>query len=182
MPIFLILSFWMNDMIYLEMLTCEHMCSVAQSCPILCDPMDCSPPGSSVRRILLARILEWIAIFSSKESSWPRDPTSISCIPCIGRWINLYSWNKYDLLIIYSYNSSLNYVGVKTANPLHSQKASYSFIVSFPHPQFYNHRLDQPWSCSAVLIGKNQYIIGLCRSNPCNSRVTCIFLLIHCYI
>ena len=35
---------------------------VAQSCPTLCDPMDCSPPGSSVHGILQARILEWVAI------------------------------------------------------------------------------------------------------------------------
>ena len=35
---------------------------VAQSCPTLCDPMDCSPPGSSVHRILQARILEWVVI------------------------------------------------------------------------------------------------------------------------
>ena len=40
----------------------EHACSVAQSCPTLCDPMDFSPPGSSVHRIILARILEWVAI------------------------------------------------------------------------------------------------------------------------
>ena len=38
---------------------------VAQSCPTLCDPMDCSPPGSSVHGILQARILEWIAILFS---------------------------------------------------------------------------------------------------------------------
>ena len=36
--------------------------SVTQSCPTLCDPMDCSPPGSSVNGILQARILEWVAI------------------------------------------------------------------------------------------------------------------------
>ena len=39
-----------------------HTCSGAQSCPILCDPMDCSPPGSSVHGILQARILEWAAM------------------------------------------------------------------------------------------------------------------------
>ena len=42
------------------------MCVCAQSCPTLCDSMDCSPPGSSVHGILQARILEWVAIsFSS---------------------------------------------------------------------------------------------------------------------
>ena len=40
---------------------------VAQSCLTLCDPVDCSPPGSSVRGILQARILEWVAIPFSKD-------------------------------------------------------------------------------------------------------------------
>ena len=44
-----------------------------QSCPTLCDPMDCSPPGSSVHEILQLRILEWVAIFSSRGSSRTRD-------------------------------------------------------------------------------------------------------------
>ena len=39
--------------------------ALLQSCPTLCDPMDCSPPGSSVPGILQARILEWVAISSS---------------------------------------------------------------------------------------------------------------------
>ena len=38
-----------------------YACSVAKSCPTLCDPMDCSPPGSFVHRIFQARILEWVA-------------------------------------------------------------------------------------------------------------------------
>ena len=42
---------------------------VAQSCPTLCNPMDCSPPGSSVCGILQARIQEWVAIPFSRESS-----------------------------------------------------------------------------------------------------------------
>ena len=40
----------------------HHVCEVAQSCPTLCDPMDCSPPGSSVHGILQARIVEWVVI------------------------------------------------------------------------------------------------------------------------
>ena len=48
------------------------MCSVAQSCPTLCDLMDCSPPGSSVHGILQARILEWVATPSFRGSSQPR--------------------------------------------------------------------------------------------------------------
>ena len=49
---------------------------VTQSCPTLCDPMDCSLPGFSVHGILQARILEWIAIPSSRGSSQPRDHIS----------------------------------------------------------------------------------------------------------
>ena len=51
-----------------------------QLCPTPCDPMECSPPGSSVHGILQARVLEWVAMPSSRESSRPRDPTCISCI------------------------------------------------------------------------------------------------------
>ena len=46
---------------------------VAQSCPNLCDPMDCSPPVSSVHGILQARVLEWVAVSFSRGSSQPRD-------------------------------------------------------------------------------------------------------------
>ena len=46
-----------------------------QSCLTLCDPLDCSPPGSSVHGILQARILEWVAMPSSRGSSWPKNQT-----------------------------------------------------------------------------------------------------------
>ena len=51
-----------------------------QSCLTLCDPMDCSPPGSSIHGILQARILEWVAMPFSRGSSWPRDQTQVFCI------------------------------------------------------------------------------------------------------
>ena len=51
-----------------------------QSCPTLCNSMDCSPPGSSVHGILQARVLEWVAMPSSRESSQPRDRTRVSWI------------------------------------------------------------------------------------------------------
>ena len=57
----------------------------AQSCPTLCDPMDYSPPGSSIRVIFHARILEWVAISSSRGSSPPTDRTQVTCVSCIGR-------------------------------------------------------------------------------------------------
>ena len=49
--------------------------------------MDCSLPDSSAHGILQARILEWVAVLSSRGSSWPRDQIYISCISCIGRWV-----------------------------------------------------------------------------------------------
>ena len=59
-------------------------CLVAEWCPTLCDPVDCSPPGSSVPGISQARILQWVAISFSSRYSWPREQT---CISCTGRWI-----------------------------------------------------------------------------------------------
>ena len=53
---------------------------LTQSCLTLCDTMDCSPPGCSIHEILQARILEWVAMPSSRGSSWPRDCTHISCL------------------------------------------------------------------------------------------------------
>ena len=57
----------------------------AQLCPTLCHPVDCSLPGSSVHGIVQERILERVAIFFSRVSSWLRDQTCVSCFSCIGR-------------------------------------------------------------------------------------------------
>ena len=57
----------------------------------LCDPMDCSPPGSSIHGISQARILDRVAMFSSKKSSRPRDGTHVSCVCHIGRQV-LHHW------------------------------------------------------------------------------------------
>ena len=62
-----------------------------QLCSIPCDPMDCSPPGSSVHWILQARILEWVAMPSSRGSFQPRDLTRVSCASCTaGRFFTLW--------------------------------------------------------------------------------------------
>ena len=54
-------------------------CLITKSCATLCNPMDCSLPGSSVHGISQARILEWVAISFARGSSWLRDRTCISC-------------------------------------------------------------------------------------------------------
>ena len=66
-----------NESIYTRK---EHVCSVAQSCLILCDPMDCIPPVSSMHGILQARILEGVVISFPRVSSWLRDWTCVSWI------------------------------------------------------------------------------------------------------
>ena len=60
---------------------------MAQSCPTLCNPMDCSLPGSSVHGFFQARILKWVVISYSRGSSQPRDRTHVSCVSFIGRQI-----------------------------------------------------------------------------------------------
>ena len=66
------------------------MCAkLLQSCLILCDPLDCSLPESSVHGILQARILQWVAMPSSRgDLSDPGiEPRSLVWVSCIGRWI-----------------------------------------------------------------------------------------------
>ena len=58
---------------------------VTQLCPTLCNPLDCSPPGSSVHDVSQARIQELVVILFSRVSSLPRDQTHISYISCIGK-------------------------------------------------------------------------------------------------
>ena len=65
---------------------CTHA-KLLQSCPTFCDPMDCSPPHSSVHEILQARMLEWVTIPSSRGSSQPRDQIHVSYVSCIGRQV-----------------------------------------------------------------------------------------------
>ena len=94
---------WMPSDLLWPSLSSLVICTVlvavcAQACMTLCDPMDCSPPGSTIQGIFQARILEWVAVSSSRGSSWTREWTHVFCISCIGRWI-LYSWAKEALLV-----------------------------------------------------------------------------------
>ena len=80
----------------------RHACMCAKSlqlCLTLCSPLDCSPPGSSVHGILQARILEWVAMPSSRGSSRPRDRTCVSDVSSTGRQV-LYHWHHLGSLDI----------------------------------------------------------------------------------
>ena len=65
-----------HSVIYMQCMPAKSL----QSCLTFCNHMDCSPPGSSVHGILQKRIMEWVAISSSRGSSQPRDRTHVSCI------------------------------------------------------------------------------------------------------
>ena len=75
---------WATREVQLIESACVHAKSL-QLCLTLCDPMDCSPPGSSVHGILQARILERVVISFSRGSSRPRDR---DCESCTGRWVH----------------------------------------------------------------------------------------------
>ena len=102
-----------NNFRYADNITLMAECEVkwsevAQSCPTLCDPVDCTPPGSSVHgilqaRILQARILEWVAISFSRGSSWTRDRTQVSRIR--GRYFNLWATREATSV----FHNSVNY-------------------------------------------------------------------------
>ena len=64
-------------------------CVHAQSCPIPCNPMNCSPPGSSIHGIILAGTLQWVAASFSRGSSPLRGQIHISSVSCIGRRVLL---------------------------------------------------------------------------------------------
>ena len=109
--------FWLNlhnIPLILPFLVSSIVLCCAQSlqlCPTFWDPIDCSPPGSSVHGILWARILEWVAMASARSSSWPTDWARASCLlhcrqiiyhwatrnatsllPSLSEWISSSAW------------------------------------------------------------------------------------------
>ena len=104
--------------------TAGYVARALQSCLTLCDPMDCSPPGSSVRGILQARILEWVAMPSTMGSSCPRDRTVFLMFPALAvRFFTLAAPGKPNscawLCVFRVYNAILR-VMVKTLERLYS--------------------------------------------------------------
>ena len=88
-------TFFLSFSSWIVIITVKQVCEkvkvlVIQSRPTLWDPMDCSPPASSVHGILKATILEWVAIsFFSRGYSWPRDRTWVSCTA--GRFFTIWA-------------------------------------------------------------------------------------------
>ena len=96
--IFIALNFCKSTV---DLLPCGVMCVclVAQSCPTLWNTMDWNPPGSSVQGILQARILEWVAIPSSRGSFQSRDRTQVSHI--VGRLFTVWATKEAQKVIRY---------------------------------------------------------------------------------
>ena len=79
-----------------EILQVPLMIMLSRFSLTLCNSRDCSPPGSSVRGILQARILEWVDVSASRGYSQPRDQICFSFVSCIGRWV-LYHLRKPEI-------------------------------------------------------------------------------------
>ena len=96
-----------------------------QFCLTPCCPMDCSPPGFSVHGILQTRILEWVAMPSSRGSSWPKGWRHGPCASCIGRQI-LSCWATREALVMPE--PLLNY----DADEMWLWRLSFSLLISLP--------------------------------------------------
>ena len=97
---------------------------VAQSCPTLCDPMDCSLPGFSIHGIFQARILEWVAISFSRGSSWPRNQTWVSCIAgkCFILWATREALVCSPYILVSLYSAWLMTLNI----------SSYAYVHAYP--------------------------------------------------
>ena len=107
---------------YIMGCVCVCVCVVTQSCLTLCDPMDCSPLGSSVHGIFQTRILEWVAISYSKGSSWPKDQTHVSWVSCLA--------GRFFTTVPPAVVQSLSRVWLFATPWAAARQASLSFIIS----------------------------------------------------
>ena len=108
------------------------VCLFAQPCPTLCHPMACSPPGSSVHGILQARILEWVAMPSSRGSSQPRDRNQVSHIA--GGFFTIWATREAPL----SYYVSLIQGSQSFINSLHPREKPTIFTESLKASHCWN--------------------------------------------
>ena len=138
---------------------------VAQLCPTLRNPMDCSPPDSSVHGIFQAWILEWVTISFSRGSSWPRDRTRVSRIVgrCFTVWATkevhqkhrrvVVSFKRMSVEIFYRWNLLPR---SQLANYMHSwrqeaaKKGPTGKYLGYPIRSSYSASVDLKWSSSTV--------------------------------
>ena len=128
--------------VYMCMYTHIHVnmhAKLLPSCPTLCNPMECSPPGSSVHGIFQARILEWVAIPLSRGSSQPRDQTQVSCIQILyhlnqqGSPTDLPTGNSPNPLRTHSISNEFPFVVLLTARAVTSQGVELGWVGQERH-------------------------------------------------
>ena len=100
----------------------------------LCNPLDCSPPDSSVHGISQARILEWVAISFSRGSSWPRDWTHVSWKPSALKGDSLPLSHQGSIYIyIYTHTHTHTYIYTHTERDIYMRVHIYSEVKSLIH-------------------------------------------------
>ena len=129
--------------------TCVHA-QALQSCLTLCDPMDCSLPGSSVHGVLQARILEWVAMPSSKGSSQPRNRTYVSSTA--GRFFTHWAtWETLQPHGLYGpWNSSGQNTGVGSLSLLQGIFPTQGSNPGLPHCRWILYQLNHK-GCPRIL-------------------------------
>ena len=139
---------------------CIHVKSL-QSCPTLCNPMDHSLPGSSVRGILKERILEWVAMPSSRGSSWSRvELTSLTSPELAGKFfITITTW---EALALHLYPSNANIWPhllchtLYTYTHMHTDMHKHTLCIAEP---FENSRYHNTLACISYINDHNTIII-----------------------
>ena len=124
---------------------------VAQSCPTLCDPMDCSLPGSAIHGIFQAGILEWVAISFSRRSSQPRDWTEVSRI--VGRPFTIWATREALCLIKHNYSLIHDHIPIVKVKQYRNQRKTYK--LSF---NIFSHQFFSKFDFSKISTNKNLYM------------------------
>ena len=126
---------WVTELNWTELIYIyKCMCAkLLQSCPTLCHRMDCSLPASSVHGILQEKLLEWVAMLSSRGSSQPRDRTCISYVSCIDRCVLHHKGHLGSLIFVpSSWHRAPTILGISWAigNVLGWPKSSFCFFIT----------------------------------------------------
>ena len=130
---------------------------VAQFCPTLHDSMDYSPPDSSVHGVFQAKILEWVAMPSSRRSSWPTDWTWVSCIA--GRFFTVWATRETFSCVQFSWlvmSDSLRPHGLQHDRP----------PCPSPTPRAYSNSCPLSWWCHPTISSSVITFSSLLQSFP----------------
>ena len=142
---------WLCDWTELNWTELNWSVKVSQSCLTLCDPMDCSLLRPSVHGTLQERVLEWIAISSSRGTSQPRNRTRVSCITQI-----LYHRSHQVVVlqcgVVFCHTSTWISIGILTSPP---------YWTSFPHPTPFHSRLSQRTSLNSLPHAANSHWLSI---------------------